>query len=333
MFLVAPNKIHRFVRLAAAGALTSWLIAGAVLPTQLAHADSNVAYPVPLLEQTLGFGTWSIDEVRGARFEEDFARRGMLTATGGETFAIKLRPARRRDTFNNVPRYEVAAYHVQKLFLDPEEYVVPPTVFRAFPLDTASAWGASELEQTYEESDQIFFVIQYWLQNVFNPPDPLDLELFEQDPSYARHIANLNVLTYLIQHKDANQGNILLSADPGNPRVFSVDNGVTLSSAESEQGSIWKEMRVPAVPADTVERVRAIDIETLRENLLVFSEHRFEGGHYVPVEVSEPLSRRDRVRRRGGLLQLGLTERELRSIMRQRARLLSRINFGLLETF
>ena len=48
---------------------------------------------------------------------------------------MKLRKAEPgADTFNNVPRYDLAAYELQKLFLDPAEYVVPPTALRMVPL-------------------------------------------------------------------------------------------------------------------------------------------------------------------------------------------------------
>ena len=123
------------------------------LAAQPAATDNNVAFPVAWLEQLLGYESWVVSGVAGARFEEDVARRGALTAPSGEAFDVKVRPATRRDEFNNVPRYELAAYHIQPLFLDPEDYVVPPTVFRSFPLEVVRAWGESELEPTYRESE------------------------------------------------------------------------------------------------------------------------------------------------------------------------------------
>jgi len=312
----------------------AWYLAAATLPPARAiAADSNVAFPVSWLEQLLTFEQWSVSDVRGSRFEDDLARRGTLVAPSGERLEIKLRPAASRDEFNNVPRYELAAYHVQRLFLEPEDYVVPPTAFRAVPLETVRAWGEMDLPPTYPESEQVFFVVQYWLQNVWNPPDPLDLERFERDRGYARHIANLNVLTYLIQHKDANQGNVLLSTDPENARAFSVDNGVAFRSEASEQGSIWRTMRVPAVPSQTIERLRARDLEDLRAGLLVISEHRLEDGVYGPTPVSEPVRGAGGLQRTDGILQLGLTERELRGIVRQVTRLLREVDRGALGTF
>jgi len=313
--------------------IVSSLFVATLLLAPVVCADNNVAFPVPRLEQLLGFESWTVSDVRGARFEDDLARRGTLTAPSGEQLEIKVRPATRRDEFNNVPRYELAAYRLQPLFLDPEDYVVPPTVFRGFPLEVVRAWGETELEPTYTESEEVFFVVQYWLQSVTNPLDPLDIVRFEQDPTYARHIANLNILTYLIEHKDANQGNVLLSTDPENPRAFSVDNGVSFSSDESEQGSMWKEIRVPAVPSETVERLRTLDLDALRANLFVVSEHRLEDGRFVPVAASEPLNIGRGVRQDDGVLQLGLTEREIRGISRRVGRLIRDVDRGELETF
>ena len=56
---------------------------------------------------------------------------------GGEIEA-KLRPAATKgDIFNNVPRYEIAAYRLQMLYLDPDDYVTQqrPTVLRAVALE------------------------------------------------------------------------------------------------------------------------------------------------------------------------------------------------------
>ncbi len=304
-----------------------------LLSAQPVTTDSNVAFSVSWLEQLLGFDSWEVSGVEGARFEEDVARRGTLMAATGEAFDVKVRPATRRDEFNNVPRYEIAAYHIQSLFLDQADYVVPPTVFRGFPLEVVRGWGEAELEPTYEESEEVFFVVQYWLQNVTNPPDPLDIARFEQDPAYARHMANLNVLTYLIDHKDANQGNVLMSTDPDNPRAFTVDNGVSFASDESEQGTMWRDMRVPAVPAVTVERLRTADRDALEAALLVVSQHRLEEGRFVPDALSAPINVGLGVRQRDGILQLGLTVREIRGVEARLRRLLRDVDRGRLGTF
>lgn len=311
----------------------SILIATSFAPVPLG-ADSNVAIPVARLERLLTLETWSARDVRGARFEDDVARKGTLVWDSGEELTIKLRPAARRDEFNNVPRYELAAYHLQRLFLDPDDYVVPPTAFRALPLEMVREWGDSDLHPSYKESDQVFFVVQYWIQNVDSPAVQFDRSRFDSDGQYARHIANLNILTYLINHKDANAGNILLSTDPASPRAFCVDNGVAFRSDESEQGSFWKKLRVPAVPSTTVQRLRALDLDALRTSLRVVSQHQLvDGRHYVPTAISAPITKRGGVQRKQGALQLGLTAGEINDVQRRIQRLLRSVDKGRLSTF
>ena len=56
----------------------------------------------------------------------------------GEVFRVKWR-AQSTTTSRNSPRRELAAYAVQKLFLEPEEYVAPPTAPHCFPLEAYRA--------------------------------------------------------------------------------------------------------------------------------------------------------------------------------------------------
>src|SRR5690606_6256941 len=47
------------------------------------------------------------------------------------SFNVKIKPVGRGlDSFNNSPRRELAAYQLQKMLLDPDEQVVPPTLLR-----------------------------------------------------------------------------------------------------------------------------------------------------------------------------------------------------------
>ena len=100
--------------------------------------------------------------------------------------------------------------------------------------------------------------MQYWLQNVTNPPDILDMNKFDTDAVYARHIGQLNVFTYLIEHRDSNQGNFLISKAEQGPRYLSIDHGVAFASLDSDRGTDWLELRVDRLPKDTIERVRAL---------------------------------------------------------------------------
>jgi hypothetical protein len=165
---------------------------------------------------------------------------------------VKVRKAeRRRQTFNNVPRYDLAAYELQKLLMDAQEYVVPPTSLRMLPMEQVKPYSP-DVKATFPDSDDVLCVVQYWLQDVTAPADVLFPERFESDALYARHIGQLNVLTYLISHRDSNLGNFLISAVPEGARVFSIDHGVAFASEGSDRGELWRSMRVKRLPADTV---------------------------------------------------------------------------------
>ena len=76
-----------------------------------------------------------------------------------------------------------------------------------------------------------------------------DTKRAERDSVYARHLGDLNILTYLIRHRDANKGNVLMSTGSMSPRLFAVDNGVAFDSPPSNRGTDWQHMRVKRVSA------------------------------------------------------------------------------------
>ncbi len=190
---------------------------------------------------------------------------------------VKLRKSEPgANSFNNVPRYDLAAYELQKLFLEPAEYVVPPTALRMVPLADFAKFSPG-VARTFPAADQVLAVVQYWLSDIKVVADVYDPGRFAADPVYARHIGQLNVLTYLIRHRDSNLGNFLLGKAEVGARVFSIDHGVAFASEDSDRGEVWKDMRVDRLPADTVERLRLITPQSLAERLGVLAQWRLEG--------------------------------------------------------
>ena len=140
-------------------------------------------------------------------------------------FASKWKPAPRGgEGFNNSPRKEMAAYEFQKLFLDTDEYVVPPTVIFCIPVAQHSAEIADE-PPTFPGTECVFGLAAYWLENV-TVEKARDLDRFERDEAYRASLAKLNLVTHLIDQRDSREANFLRSTDPDRPRVFSVDNGL-----------------------------------------------------------------------------------------------------------
>src|SRR5688572_11174948 len=71
--------------------------------------------------------------------------------------------------WNNAPRKEVAAYELQKLFLAPSEYVVPPTMLRCLPFERAEKqFGMVDPKPTFPGTQCVLGIASYWLENVTN---------------------------------------------------------------------------------------------------------------------------------------------------------------------
>jgi hypothetical protein len=216
---------------------------------------------------------------------------------------------------------------LQKLFLEPAEYVVPPTALRFIPRADFAKYQ-SDVVRTFSSADQVLAVLQYWLSDIAVIADVYNPARFDADPLYARHIGQLNVLTYLIEHRDSNAGNFLIGKSATGARVFSIDHGVAFASDDSDRGEAWKVIRVNRLPADTVAKLRTITLPELERRLGVLAQWKLEGERYVPVAPGPNLSPNRGVRRMGKDLQMGLTKSEIATVNRLLVRLLQRIDAG-----
>lgn len=294
--------------------------------------DANYGYPIATIEQRLRNDAFNILDLRGSRREDDRTSRVTLAFQDSSVMLAKWAkaPSRFGEAFNNVPRYEVAAYEIQKLFLPPAEHVVPPTVMRAFDIDWYNTIDPLA-RPTFEGTRSVIVVLQYWLANV-GSNNVFDRRRFDRDTAYARHLANLNVLTYLIRHNDANAGNILISTDTTNPRLFAVDNGVAFEAEASNRGTEWREMRVNRIPASTVERLKTVTRESLGRALSVVTEFEIHNGRLAPAASTAPIST-DGTRHNAERVQFGLTPREIDGVWNRLQNLLGRVEQGRIRTF
>lgn len=300
----------------------------------------------PVAAQDANFGSFSIDTIEarllngplnilravGARAVGDRTMAVTLSYDDGTVMNAQLAKAwPGASHFNNEPRYELAAYEVQKLFLGQDEYVVPPTVLRMVATDWLREHdeGASP---TFDDSRySTLIALQFWLMQVTDE-NVWDRDRLETDTVYARHAANLNILTYLIRHNDANQGNFLISEYSGNPRIFSVDNGLSFRSMASDRGYEFRRMRVERLPHATVERLRAITPDQLAA-LGVLVQFQLEGGFYRAAPIGPNLDPDDGVYDEDGIVQMGLTAREIRDLTSRLEDLLKDIDEGKYEIF
>lgn len=309
-----------------------------------AHAqDARFVLPPDELERRLVHEEFTIESASISRpkVEGDITLRAEVKFIDGFAMRAKIRRATRgASKFNNEPRYELAAYLLQKKFLTPDEYVVPPTSIRFVPVETLRKY-AKAADPTFSGAEYTLCVMQYWLNNVSAPNDAYDRDRFERNALFARHLANLNLLTYLISHKDSNSGNVLMAVipdskgqpDEADPRVFIVDNGVAFDSEESDKGAIWQPLRVKRIPKDSYERLSAITQEELRALLATVAQWEIRDGVPVAVPPAEPRSDHKGVRSSGKNIQLGLTKNEIRDIYRQIVALRNLVTSGDIETF
>ncbi len=72
----------------------------------------------------------------------------------------------------------------------------------------------------------------------------------------------MNLLTYLIDHRDGREGNFLMSTDPDDPRIFAIDNGIAFEGFPwNFFVPNWNKIRVPWLRADPIARLRALPPE------------------------------------------------------------------------
>ncbi len=235
------------------------------------------------------------------------------------------------EEFNNEPRYEIAAYELQKLFLREPDYVVPPTVARMLPVADYNKIAGTPTDPTFKDAASVLLILQYWTLDVTSK-GVFDKKRAERDTTYARHLGDLNILTYLSRQRDANAGNILISSDTLHPRIFSVDNGVTFDSPASNRGTEWSNMRVKRIGRATAARLEALRSEDLQA-LGVIAQFERRDGQYVAVAPTANLDPYRGVRQKGDVLQLGLTGPEINGVRERLEWLVGRLRDGRLTTF
>ncbi len=311
-------------------ALTAIALLGArPLPAQ----DLNILLPADSIESLFRTGDFQMLGWTGSRWEKDRTQRVVLRFDERTMMLAKwaMAPRGGEGVFNNRPRYEIAAYEFQKLFLDESEYVVPPTVARCVSVQWYRA-NFPRAHATFENTGSVLVVLQYWLQNVTGQ-DVWDKGRFKKDTTYARHFANLNLFTHLIRHSDSNSGNVLISKI-NSPRLFAVDNGVAFNRREaSNRGTRWRNLRVKRLPQRTVERLRALTREELERRLSVVAQFRLVGDQLVSVTPTEPLDRNRGMRNRDDVVQLGLTKREIGHIWDRIRKVLKKVDEGKVTLF
>lgn len=237
------------------------------------------------------------------------------------------------DSFNTSPRKEIAAYEVQKFFLDPEDYVVPTPLPICIPrerFEKVAGYAAPTLEKT----DCILGLASIWLENVTIPDTLYDESRFLKDPTYAYYMSNFNILTYLIQHRDGRVGQFLVSKDDNRRQVFSIDNGISFGfwpyNFFIEQ---WQNMYVPALRQDSIERLRKIQRHDLDFLGVIYQFKLDENLILQPVAVGENLDPSKGAKYKDGTLQYGLSKSEIDNLWDRIQALIAEVDAGNIQVF
>ena len=287
----------------------------------------------PALADRLARDEFVIESVEGAGGGVMGAKRLRLCfPRDGQRLDVKWKAAPAGgDGWNNSPRREIGAYVAQQLFLDEPDHLVPPIVARAIGVE-AYRIVDEKAAPNIDGTQSVLGAAAVWLTDGEMPDTVLDRQRFADDRAYAYHIANLNLLAYLIHHRDARKSNFLLR-DP-DPRTFLIDNGIAFSGFVFNYFTFnFDKMRVPALPAQSIARLRRIAPADL-QRLAVFAELQVDDvGVLRPVEPGAPLDPNVGTRVSPGHVQLGLTAAEIDAIAHRLARLLARVDRGKLTLF
>jgi len=162
--------------------------------------------------------------------------------------------------------------------------------------------------------------------------DDLDEDLderFASNPHFGGHLADMNLLTYLIDHRDGRDGNFLISTDPDDPRVFAIDNGISFEGFPwNFFVANWNKIRVPWLRADPVARLRALPMEEVDRLATLFDMDLDDQGIYRLARGTAPLDPTRGVRLARGKVQLGLTAKEIAALKERITDLLADVDAG-----
>lgn len=261
-------------------------------------------------------------------------RKIRIETAEGLSFNAKFKPVPGDlDTFNNSPRREIAAYRLQHHFLEPDQFVVPPTVLRCLPI----ADNAAVIEdlEAFDESDCALGVVAFWVEDI-SSDDVVDETDWVADPAYRDALGRLNTFTILIGHQDDIGENFYRTLDDDRPRLLSIDNGLSMGAMGANPiqlfSSSWSSAKVPSVPSDVVARLESLDAKAL-DDLMAVAQVERVGRSWARVEPGPPMTPvTEGVRRTDDVIQLGLTADEVTDIHKRLAHLLGEVRKRDLET-
>ena len=311
------------------------LLVCAARPTlaQPSGPDGNIPLPAPELQRRLQNDPFEIVAVGKTKGGIMATEKLTLAFADGERVEVKWKAAPDGgEGVDNSPRRELAAYTAQQLFLDPDDFVVPPVAVRCIPLDAYRPVDPSA-KPNLPPARCIYGTLSAWLEHVSQPDSTWDPDRFSRDPRYAYRFGNLNIFTYLIAHHDAKASNFLMSTDALDPQIFSIDNGIAFSGIYNVFTWHFDHILVGGLPAQSIERLQRITPDDV-ERLAVLAELQPDAdGILRPAPASAASDHQEGVRRVGDGIQIGLTTGEIAGIRERLQALLADVRDGKEQVF
>jgi hypothetical protein len=247
----------------------------------------------------------------------------------------------------NDPRRELAAYAVQKMFLAPEQYVVPPTAGHCFEIAHYRARVEPSEPASFQGATCVYGILSYWLEDAqsideaadterLDEDDLLNGDLFWRNSSYRRSLADVNLLAHLISHGDSHPAQFVVTGDRKQPRVHVVDNTIAFSDFRNpklERAEDWSILHVPALSAESLARLRALRFHDLLK-LAVIERYENRGGRLVHTDLPRRFApRQTGLRWVNNRLEIGLTGAEINQLYRRLRGVVQRADAGEIRTF
>ena len=245
-----------------------------------------------------------------------------------------LSEAKGFENYDNSISRNLATYQIQKLFLNPEDYVIPTSLVFCAPSETYTDVVGLEAIPQIEGSDCVLGNLSVWTLNAKIPDSVLDKERFLTDPTYAYFISNLNILAYLVEHRDGRDGNILVSKDDSQPQFFIIDNDTTFgTNPYNPFANNWNIIRAPALRKETIDRLRELKREDLDFLGVVAQLDRDSDNVFRNVTPGKNMGPKKPARISKDSVQFGLTKEQIHDVRKRLKKLIKQVDSGEIPVF
>lgn len=308
--------------------------------------SDSFCMPVDLIERLLA---QPLDIVEAEKTAVGLAKTFKMTlrATDPETGRTWVFPAKWRSfpkrgkKLNNQPARELAAYELQTRLWPEDRYLVPPSAIHCMDIETMrEELGGGVLRPRGMEC--VPGLVTWWVENV-TQGEYWQPERWETDRAYRRAFADFNLFAYIIDHRDSRDANFVRAEDPEDPRILSIDHGLSFAGMRHTRFLIhlgrfeaqmnFARLVAPAIVGDVVHRLRGWTDEDI-ESFRTLTELRIQpDGTVIEVEPGPLIEGRSGVRRDGDRIQLGLGKRERHLLTERIEELLEDVDEEGLATF